>query len=45
MLKAVEAYKPAKDEREDHDLLLDYLRMRNSEEALWDEVSPEDIPF
>ena len=43
--RAVAAYKPAKDEEEDHSHLQDYLRKFTEEEALLAELNPEDIPF
>jgi hypothetical protein len=45
MLAAVKAYKPAKDEELDYQLLLEFLEERSSESAIWDEINPADIPF
>jgi|1185.fasta_scaffold1682583_1 hypothetical protein len=43
--RAVAAYKPAKDEEEDHNHLEDYLRKFAQEQPLLEELNPEHIPF
>jgi len=43
--RAVAAYKPAKDEEEDHSHLQDYLRKFAEEQPSPEELNPEDIPF
>ena len=46
LVRAVAAYKPANDEKDDYNLLVDYLAAKARDDAFWDEeLRPEDIPF
>ena len=45
LTRAVEAYKPAPEEKTDHQDLVEYLAMRIEESRTSGDLDPEDIPF